>query len=153
VQHCGKWDRLEEGESANGPPDGETSDDEHMLMDHISISTISEMDLSDNQGPQDIPDTGFDTPGEAEAPLLDEEVEEELEYQTNRTYDDDDDDDWWNEYCIPELEPTVEEDDGESEEFEELLCWMDDELDREIGENSTQHFSPVLSMTDILSAR
>jgi hypothetical protein len=125
---------MEEGESANSTPNVDTSDDEHMLMDHLSISTISEMDLSDNQGPQDLPDAGFDAQGEAEAPLLDEEVGEELEYQTNRIYNEDY---WWNEYCILELEPTVEEDDGGDEEFDELLRWMDDELDREIGENST----------------
>jgi len=65
---------------------------------------------------------------------VDEGLEEAFNYQQERVYDEQEDDDWWNEFCVPEPEDSMEEEEG-AEEFEEILNWIDNEFNLEVAQN------------------
>jgi len=147
VQNCVKWGVVE-------PPDAEavllqvaTNSSDEELTSNYSISSVSDDSNQDNKPPSAFsPPQNFDDAGSIAGMELDEQPDEALQYQEERAEnDDEDDEDWWNEFCVPEPEEAIEEVNDDVEAFEELLHWIDHEMDLEIAQNS-KHLATHISI-------
>lgn len=67
----------------------------------------------------------------------DMELGDAVDYQEERAeFEEENDEDWWNVFCVPDPEEAVEEIEDDAQEFEELLHWIDNEMDLEVAQNS-----------------
>jgi hypothetical protein len=136
MQNCAKWDLVDVAEP---DPQDDASSDDGFMASEISLS-------SDSNDSHNIFNAGK-PPASPIQPIidswdnpdmeLDPEPNDAIQYQEERAeVDDEDDEDWWNIFCVPDLEEAVEEIEDDMQEFEELLHWIDNEMDLEAAQNS-----------------
>jgi hypothetical protein len=138
TQNCAKWDIPDEDTlSLQLSQLGELQDDDTIMEDILlsSQSTLSQTHSDPGDPPEHPSPTAFADFGPNDDEIFIRDNEEANRYQNERIYDSEGDEDWWNEFCIPEIEPLVEVDEEEAEEFEELLNWIDNEFDLEVAQN------------------
>jgi len=145
VLYCTKWDLAGQTSEPESPQPG-NSTDEAKLTDEILLSsddTSSQPDSDHYQAPgatsllafDEAPPYIDDIPAN-DAMQVDDETNPALEYQQEHVYDNNEDDEWWNEFCVPEPDGLFEEDEQDTEDFEEILNWINNEFDLEVAQNS-----------------
>jgi hypothetical protein len=143
VQNCAKWDLVDVAQPDLTLLHHSASSDDNEMTSEISLSSDSN-DSCHGSDADELPaphiptqstilDDGWDNPDME----VDPESNEATQYQGERVeIDDEDDEDWWNMFVVPDPEEAVEEVEDDVQEFEELLHWIDNDMDLEVARNS-----------------